>query len=112
MRYMYTTEPDKLCHAINGVMGRPVGTLEQKTLKTKGWVFDASKLAKKESGGSKAEAKEATKEKDGVLTRNEKAAKYGIKITDDKGNKIHYKLLDGLIEQAQADEHNERHASE
>ena len=110
MKYMYTNEPDKLCHAINGVMGRPVNTSDQKALGAKGWVFDASKLAKKEGGGSK-ETKEATQEKDGVLTRNEKAAKYGIKITDENGNKIHYKLLDGLIEQAQADEHNQGHTS-
>ena len=104
MKYMYTNEPDELCHAINGVMGRPVGTLEQKTLKLKGWVFDASKV--KESN-RKAEAKEAPKEEDGLLTRNEKAAKYGVKITDENGNKIHYKLLDGLILKAQSNEHKE-----
>ena len=108
MKYMYTNNPDKLCHAINGVMGRPVGTFEQKTLITKGWVFDVNKLAKKSD--SKAEAKE-TKKEESVLTRNEKADKYGVKITDDQGNKIHYKLLDGLIEQAQANEHNERRTS-
>ena len=108
MKYMYTNEPDKLCHAINGVMGRPVGTLEQKKLKLEGWVFDASKLTKESN--SKAETKEAKKE-ESVLTRKEKAAKYGVSVTDENGNKIHYKLLDGLIEEAQANEHNEGKSS-
>ena len=110
MKFLYTTKPDKYCHDFGeGVHGRPVHTSKIKEMLDKGWVRDAKQLTK-ESGSSKAETKEATKEK-GLLGRDELAKSLDIKLTDDEGKKLHYKLIDGLIEKAQANEHNEGQAS-
>jgi len=105
MKFLYTSNPDKFCHDYGeGVHGRPVHTSKIKEMLAKGWVRNAKQLSKESN--SKEKAKEAPKEKV-VLTRNELAESLGVSILDEQGNKLHYKLIDSAIKEAQANEHNE-----
>ena len=105
MQYLYTTEPDERCKEVSqGIYRRVVQSYQVEELKAKGWVKDASKLTKKSD--SKEEAKETAQE-ESVLTRDELAKSLGIPLHDDEGKKRHYKLIQGDIEKAQADEHNQ-----
>ena len=54
----------------------------------------------------KKETKEATKE-ESVLSRDDLAESLGISLVDEEGKKLHYKLIDSAIKEAQANEHNE-----
>ena len=101
MIYLFTNEPDEHCHEINGVYGRPVHNYEKKALISKGWVKNASEL-------SKAESKEVEEtEEEAVLSRDDLAESLGIDLFDAEGKKLHYKLIDSAIKEAQANEHNE-----
>ena len=105
MKFLYTNNPDKYCHDFGeGVHGRPVHTSKIKEMLTNGWVRNAKQLSKESN--SKEKTKEAPKEKV-VLTRNELAESLGVSILDEQGNKLHYKLIDSAIKEAQANEHNE-----
>jgi len=45
MIYLYTTEPDELCHKVSeGIYGRPVNTYAQPGLRKLGWVSDPATL--------------------------------------------------------------------
>lgn len=102
MKYLYTNNPDKYCHDFgDNVHGRPVHDSEERNLIDLGWVRDASKLPKTES----KEVKET--EEESVLSRDELAKSLGISLHDDEGKKLHYKLIDSAIKEAQANEHNE-----
>lgn len=48
MKYLYTNEPDELCHEIAGVYGRPVHSSDQAALKAKGWKENPNDLQKEE----------------------------------------------------------------
>lgn len=85
MKYMYTNEPDSLCHEIHGVYGRPVNTADQPKLKAKGWVYNPKNL---EVAEKKAEKKSLA----------EQAEALGIPFLDKDGNKIHHATLAKAIE--------------
>jgi len=104
MQYLYTNNPDKLCHKHKGAWGRPVNTCDIDDLLAKGWVRNADKLPKESN--SEEEAKEATQE-ESVLSRDELAVSLGINLLDADGKKLHYKLIDSAIKEAQANEHHE-----
>lgn len=105
MKFLYTTNPDKHCHDFkDGTYGRPAHGYELSKLLSEGWVFDVNKLAKESD--SKKETKEATKE-ESVLSRDDLAKSLGISLVDEDGKKLHYKLIDSAIKEAQANEHNE-----
>lgn len=101
MRFMYTTTPDKHCHDFgNGVYGRPVFQDQEAGLIKKGWVFNENKLPKTEKA-------EETKEEVKNLSRDELAESLGVSLFDEDGKKLHYKLIDRAIKEAQNGEHNE-----
>jgi hypothetical protein len=92
MQYLYTNKPDKHCHKVKGVFGRPVQTCHIEELLKAGWVRDPSKVQTEEK-------------KPG---RDELALSLGIDLFDEDGNKLHYKLIDSAIKEAQNNvEHKE-----
>lgn len=99
MKYLYTTEPDELCHEVKpGIFGRPVQTSHQPTLRKLGWKDDPNDLRQNE----KEVEQETQTEKS--LSVHEQAEALGIATHDADGNKIHHKTLKKLIDEAQADD--------
>ena len=89
-----------------GDQSKPVHTTQQPAYIKDGWSFKKGATHAKESD-SKAEAKEAPKE-ESVLSRDELAESLGISLYDEDGKKLHYKLIDSAIKEAQSNgEHNE-----
>lgn len=104
MQYLYTTEPDELCHEIEGVYGRPVHEHHVKKLLAKGWKRHAKELRSEEATKeekAETEADQATQDLSVTEQLQLEAIELGIDIYKADGSEKHHKTLAKEIKEAQ-----------